>query len=75
MKVFSPLFLGYGPWSDNVLLWLKYNDMDGQANNVGWDNPYLAKMKVVDYFEERAKPFDQNRQVVLVKFTSCVIEV
>ena len=64
----------FGLWSDTVLLWKKLNPY-GQANNSGWDNPYLARLKVVDLFEERANPFDQNRQLILVKFTSCVIEI
>ena len=59
-------------WSDIVSLWLKLN-MAWQANNDGWDNPYL-RLKAQDLFGERAdEPFDQNGQVVLVKFTSFVI--
>ena len=47
---------------------------DWHANNCGWDNPYLVSIENTAFFGERAKPFYQNRQLVLVKFTSCVIE-
>ena len=67
--------------SINLLLGSFYNYIeaklawtDWHANNCGWDNPYLVSIESTGFFGERAKPFYQNRQVVLVKFTSCVIE-